>query len=130
MNKYLAKLVFIGLIAGIYVLVSKVTTNSDFETKSINLMKQQGAKTIGVLDRLPGCKGKYELSSASFDQSSFFSKTGEGRTLYIDSSKNIFDIKWNAEIVDDGKMIIVQAKDIASVQAQLTGLMLRGCNAT
>lgn len=127
MRKHLGKLIFIGIITGLYFLVSAIFTSNDFEDKSVKLMKTQGAKVISALDQFPGCAGAFTLKSTHLEKDWFFSKKGEGRSIYIDKNNNILDIKWSAELMSDENMILVQAKDQADLQARLMRLMLTSC---
>jgi hypothetical protein len=130
MKRHIGKVVFIAIIFGIYLLVQKISTNNEFESKSTELMKQQGLKILSALDQSPGCKGMYTLQSTSFKQDSFFSTTGKGRSFYIDNQNNILDVDWSAEIVNDGKMIFVKTSDTASLQAKLSTLLFTSCRAS
>ena len=127
MERLLGKVVFVGLIVGAYFLVSTVIQGNDFEEKSIKLMQQQAEKVVAGLDNVPGCAGRYTLKTTAFDKDGFFSKTATGRSIYSTPNNNVLDIKWSAEIVDDGHMVIVQPKDVPGLQATLMELGLSAC---
>lgn len=127
MNRLLGKVVFGGLIAGAYFLVTTTIQSNDFKEKSVNLMKEQGEKVIAELDKYPGCAGQYWLQTTLFDKDSFFSKTATGRSIYTNRNNHLLDMKWTAELVDDGRMVIVQPSDRAGLQSTLTAMMLTSC---
>lgn len=127
MKRLLGKVGFVGIIVGAYFLVSAVIQGNDFEEKSIKLMQQQSAKVMAELEKIPGCSGRYTLKTTAFDKEGFFSKAATGRTIYSTPNNNILDIKWTAEVVDDGRMVIVQPKDVPSLQATLMALGLSAC---
>ena len=127
MKRLLGMFSLVGVIVGAYFLVSVFTQGHDFKDKSVQLMKEKKKKIITELNKFPGCKDRYVLQSTSFDKDHFFSKTADGRSIYIDKNKNLLIIKWSAEIVDDGRLIIVQPKDPSELQATLSTMMFTSC---
>lgn len=127
MKRLLGKVVFVGIIFGAYYLVTSFSQGNDFKEKSVQLMREQGARLLTSLDKVPGCAGHYTLTSITFDKDWFFSKTADGRSIYTDRNNNILDIKWTAEIVDDGRLVIVQPTDRPGLQATVLGMTLTAC---
>lgn len=110
MKRHLSKILFIGLIFGAYFLVYGFFVSNEFETKSIKLFKERGAAVLAELEKAPGCADRFELQSVSFNKEWPFSKIAEGRTIYTARGNVILDISWSAEVVDNGRMIIVKPK--------------------
>ncbi|MCF3193447.1 hypothetical protein [Pseudomonas bubulae] len=127
MKRLLGMVVLVGIIAGAYVIVTTYTQGNDFKEKSVQLMVERGAKIIDELDKYPGCADRFELQSTSFDKDNFFSNTATARSIYTDRNNSLLDIKWTAEIVNEGRLIIVQPKDPAGLQATLSAMLLSSC---
>ena len=127
MKKILGKIVFVGIIASAYFLASAVFSGNEFSEKSISLMNTQGAKILEALNKTPGCVDQFKLQSTTFEKNWFFSKSGEGRSFYIDKNNNAIDVKWTAEIVNDGRSILVKPKNPRELQSNLGSLILGLC---
>lgn len=127
MKRLLGMVVLVGIIAGAYVMVATYTQGNDFKEKSIQLMVERGAKIIDELGKYPGCADRFELQSTSFEKNNFFSDTATARSIYTARNNSLLDIKWTAEIVNEGRLIIVQPKDPAGLQATLSAMILSSC---
>lgn len=127
MKRLLGMIVLAGLISGVYVVITTYIQGNQLKEKSIQLANERGAKIMDSLDKIPGCANRFQLESISFDKDSFFGGSGTVRSIYADRGNSLLDIKWTAEIVDEGRLVIVQPKDPSRLQATLSSMMLSSC---
>ncbi len=85
---------------------------------------------LSELEKAPGCADRFELQSVNFNKEWPFSKVAEGRSIYTTRGSAILDISWSAEVVDNGRMIIVKPKSTSELQATLMSLMLSSCQSS
>lgn len=127
MGKLASLALFGALIGGGYYLAQQYAVNQEFERKAIQLIQQQGDKVLNAMDEAPGCKGVYQFQSANFNQDGFFGKTGHARAFYFSQNNEVLDLAYAAEIIDEGRKIIITPNNLSELQARVTGLMLSGC---
>lgn len=124
----LASLTLLGALIGAgYYLAQQYAVNQMFERKTIQRIQKQGDKLLNAMDEVPGCKGVYKFQSANFNQDGFFGKTGHARAFYFSQNNEVLDLAYTAEIIDEGRKIIIAPNNLIELQARVTGLMLSGC---